>query len=349
MKKRYLFWDNYKGVLIFLVVFGHFIYTFSLKNPTTFANDIFYFIYMFHMPAFIFCSGYLSKSERSRGKEALIQLFLYYFLFNTGMMLFSKFDREAEILFLSPYNSYWYLLSLIVWRFVIGDLSKIKGIIPISFMITLLIGYNSEFTNFLSIRRTLAFFIFFLLGYLMDREKFENFIDNRNFKTYILGIIMCIITIFGIFVFLNYVDIDLSMVLMSNYNNPNEIFIRIFIIIISLVMIILMMLVLPNKKISFFTSIGKNSLLIYLTHRFLTYPFNDIFPYKNYSISYLLYACIASVLVCILFGNEKINNFVSQKFVNFSKCIVDENNKTGNMMKTCLLLLFVFLLWFDLL
>lgn len=344
MKKRYLFWDNYKGILIFLVVFGHFLYTYALKKPNSFANTLFYFIYLFHMPAFIFCSGYLSKSERSRGKEALTQLFLYYVIFNTGMMVFSKFDHGTNISLLTPYNSYWYLLSLIVWRFVIDDLSKVKGIVPISFIVTLLLGYNSEFSNLLSIRRTFAFFIFFLLGYLLNREKFEKFIDNRNYKTIFIGVLLSIISMFSIFVILDKIDINLSMVLMGAYKQPLDVFIRLFILVVSFIIIALMILVLPNVKIPFLTSFGKNSLLIYLIHRFLIYPFNDLFPYTGYPRMYIVYAFVASIAVCIVFSNEKLNNFVAKKVALFAKSITNEKNKLGDLLKTGLLLLLVALL-----
>ena len=121
MKQRSTFWDNYKGILIFLVVFGHFIYTYALNLPASLAADVYSFVYCFHMPAFIFCSGYFSRSERSRGKESLTQLLLYYLVFNTAMLVFANQYRNISASFVEPYYSYWYLLSLIVWRLSIGQ------------------------------------------------------------------------------------------------------------------------------------------------------------------------------------------------------------------------------------
>ena len=45
MKERNLFWDNYKGILIFLVVFGHFLYSYSSNNIGSLVNDVVVFIY----------------------------------------------------------------------------------------------------------------------------------------------------------------------------------------------------------------------------------------------------------------------------------------------------------------
>ena len=66
MKERSSFWDNYKGILIILVVFGHFIYESAVALSGSFANDLFKFIYAFHMPAFVFCSGYFSLYSKQQ-------------------------------------------------------------------------------------------------------------------------------------------------------------------------------------------------------------------------------------------------------------------------------------------
>lgn len=58
--------DSIKFLLIFLVVFGHFIEGF-LK---IFEFDLIYrFIYAFHMPVFVFFSGYLSSGKIDEKKS----------------------------------------------------------------------------------------------------------------------------------------------------------------------------------------------------------------------------------------------------------------------------------------
>ena len=56
-------WDNIKGLLILLVVFGHCLWDLQDRHWNDLIVDG---IYFFHMPAFVFVSGYFSKSERSR-------------------------------------------------------------------------------------------------------------------------------------------------------------------------------------------------------------------------------------------------------------------------------------------
>jgi len=59
-KERDYLFDNIKGLLILLVVFGHMIESFAFKKSTS-INVMYYAIYTFHMPIFIFISGYFSK------------------------------------------------------------------------------------------------------------------------------------------------------------------------------------------------------------------------------------------------------------------------------------------------
>ena len=66
IKIRYNILDNIKGILIFLVVFGHFLIGYALKHQKSLSYKIVNYIYGFHMPLFIFSSGFLSKSNNSR-------------------------------------------------------------------------------------------------------------------------------------------------------------------------------------------------------------------------------------------------------------------------------------------
>ena len=60
-KQRDYLFDNYKAFLILLVVIGHFIE--PAYNNNTLLYTLKWLIFSFHMPAFIFISGYFSKRE----------------------------------------------------------------------------------------------------------------------------------------------------------------------------------------------------------------------------------------------------------------------------------------------
>ena len=72
--KKY-FIDNIKVVLIFLVVFGHLIERYIDTSNT--LMGIYMFIYIFHMPLFVYISGYLSKNI-NKSKNEIIDGILNY-------------------------------------------------------------------------------------------------------------------------------------------------------------------------------------------------------------------------------------------------------------------------------
>ena len=175
-------WDNYKGILIFLVVFGHFLYQYYLKFPKSLMNKIVIFIYSFHMPAFVFCSGYFSKSNNSKSKKSISKFIIQYIVFDSFLMLYYYYiNNDYPNIFL-PRISYWYLLSLSFWRMIIPFLENENFLIFKSFFFALIIGYSPNCsTNNLSFCRTFAFFPFFVLGYYFKDEDFKkimNFIQK---------------------------------------------------------------------------------------------------------------------------------------------------------------------------
>ena len=59
--QRSPYWDNFKGFLIILVVMGHCMWAY---RDSHIAGYLVKLIYIFHMPAFIFVSGYLSRIKK---------------------------------------------------------------------------------------------------------------------------------------------------------------------------------------------------------------------------------------------------------------------------------------------
>ena len=113
-KQRSFYWDNCKGFLILLVVFAHFLYDLQLQHEwnTLLVNAI----YMFHMPAFVFVSGYFTKSDNSRSLRSMLILGVAYFLYTAGFIIYNLFHGIPEISLAYPYYSAWYILALIIWR-----------------------------------------------------------------------------------------------------------------------------------------------------------------------------------------------------------------------------------------
>ena len=167
--RDYLF-DNYKAFLIALVVIGHFIEPNYTNNQ--FLYTLKWLIVSFHMPAFIFISGYFSK--RHLPLNVLVQkLAIPYIAYEIIYYLFYTFitHKETGLYLLHPKFSLWYILALFIWRFATPYVEKLPHHMILSIVAGLLIGASDMSDNFLSIPRILVFYPFFLAGIHFERSQ----------------------------------------------------------------------------------------------------------------------------------------------------------------------------------
>lgn len=111
--------DILKGIAIYLVVIGHIIAwyfkDFSLNISNMPYNSIILWktIYSFHMPLFIFLSGYVFMNPRKIYKfPHMIKRFLSYFIPFISMGWLLHLWRGSEL------DNYWYFRTLIILSLV---------------------------------------------------------------------------------------------------------------------------------------------------------------------------------------------------------------------------------------
>ena len=183
-KSRNYFLDNYKALLILLVVTGHFIEPCHTNNA--FLEALKWIIFSFHMPAFIFISGFFSKKDMSFEKliqKLVIPYFVYEFLYY--FLYVFIIHKETGLYLNRPKFSLWYLMALFFWRVLTPYVRKIPGNMFIAFTAGLLVGFT-ELGNFFSIPRTLVFYPFFLAGYYFQESWFEAL--RRHWKALTFGL-----------------------------------------------------------------------------------------------------------------------------------------------------------------
>lgn len=168
--------DNIKGVLIFLVVFGHLIELHIAGAHV--LHSVWLFIYSFHMPMFALVSGMFSKAyldEKQSNqlvKNVVIPLVVFE-IFYEGLELLLKGNLSVYSGLFAPYWMLWYLLSLLSWRLLLPMFSRLQFPVMIALGVSLVASYSESTGYFLSISRTLSFFPFFLLGWKMGPGFFD--------------------------------------------------------------------------------------------------------------------------------------------------------------------------------
>lgn len=175
MTERDYLYDNIKGILIILVVLCHFL-GYAMTQSDTIVRSFIIFVYYFHMPLFIFISGYFSKNPDRARDTAFRNLLMVYIVAQIFWIVFKYLTNGSTYYiehFLDPGYAIWYIVSLFFWRIFLKDLLKIRFILVLSFIAAPLIMFLNDAEMTLAINKTIGFLFFFLLGYYAKQEHIE--------------------------------------------------------------------------------------------------------------------------------------------------------------------------------
>ncbi|WP_366945897.1 acyltransferase family protein [uncultured Clostridium sp.] len=260
---------------------------------------IYMFIYIFHMPLFIYISGYLSKNVNKSKKLFLKDLLIPYIFLNIiWYVLAYIYTGEVNLPIIYPGWTLWFLLSLFFWRSSLKYLIKIKYILPISFILGILTGLISN-GAILSFSRTVVFLPFFLLGYYTDTEKIKYIFKKVNIGVCIFGILVFII---ASFVIVNKNILDYRFLYGSHSYKELGISIhigiisRILLYISSILLSLFVSYIIPTNK-TFFTHIGKSTMYIYAFHTYIVLIIFYFLPSWNKSFLTNFIIIISPLLV----------------------------------------------------
>ena len=162
--------DNIKVLLIFLVVFNHII-AFNLVKVDTVVRYVWYAITIFHMPAFVFISGYLSKKPQNVLKNFKNLLIPYVLGYTLTWYSQIWLGRSVDYEILRPTGSVmWYILALFIYRLTIEALGKIRFIVPLSIPVRIMGRNQTGIYHIPVIIKNRGIFPFFVAGYLWKSE-----------------------------------------------------------------------------------------------------------------------------------------------------------------------------------
>lgn len=170
--------DTLKGVLITLVVFGH---CFKYGSPTDSVKmTVSNWIYLFHMPFFVFLSGYFTHPRNKTFWKGILVVAESYVVYQLLKGLLAGYSL-VELL-TTPAPMMWYLLALIVWRGLYYLVDKFKRPVAIDWSILvflvvlgLVVGFNDSFGRTFALSRLTVFAPFFWLGTMMQGKDFVGF------------------------------------------------------------------------------------------------------------------------------------------------------------------------------
>ena len=278
-KERSDYIDNIKGILIFLVVLGHVIEDYA--NENYFLYMLWMYIYCFHMPVFIYISGYLSKDAKKTQDKAFQRFLLPYLVWNSFYYIFTSiYHRKFEFSFLFPMITNWYLLSLFTMCLLLPVVIKLRWSVFVVFFMSLISGFFFEFSALFAFSRTVCFFGFFLLGYYSDAKTLEKIKNNKKLIA-VAGII--VMAIIAVCCRSEIMEKNLLMEMfkkkmsyqLGGFNFINGFISRAVTIPVSIIMGVFVLAFIPQKR-NIFTVIGRHSVIILIFHEYFVLAFDKI-------------------------------------------------------------------------
>ena len=317
VKTRDLYWDTVKFVLIFLVLYGHFIQPF--RENSQFNMTMFNFIYAFHMPLFVFISGKFSRfSDPKKYRKGILKLIETYVVFQCALCLTAYFMGEKPYLGMltTPRFALWYLVALIYYRIFVY-IYEYKRNAPATRHSALIVLIVSIFISLVApmlpigghfaIKRAMTFAPFFVLGYFSDGIEIKTIIKRIPIWLSVLYLIALFVTLF---IGLQYYDINLGTIVHWSFVYGGEgvsvylirVLIRILFIPFSILTAAMVMRLI--RTINRIDKLGKNiSMFIFIYHMFavylLVYLVSRGILVQN-EILLFVYSVIATVLLVLL-------------------------------------------------
>ncbi|MFK4899225.1 acyltransferase family protein [Lactococcus petauri] len=319
MKERNFLIDNAKGILIFLVVLGHSLEL--IRNDTDIGKMVYIFIYQFHMPVFIYFSGYVSKNVEKGRKNAVKNFLVPFLVLNIVWSVFRLLSvffvgnatLSGGLLYslLTPAWTLWYVLALFIWKILLPDLSKIKKIMLWSLIMGIGAGLFTEFRDYLSLSRIIKFTPFFMLGFFSHGQTMIPKI--KQVKLISLGIILFTL-LYSLFFFYAGLPVELlwwdrSYIAAGITEPMMGLGLSIGSYIIGFLWIFVFQSLVSSKK-SVLSKIGKNTLSVYFLHTYFIGLFFYLMTFVHQNELKLILALASSLLLTYVFSRDSINNWI---------------------------------------
>ena len=320
-----------KAVLITLVVVGHLLEPVAVTGRSFLMGAV-DFIYLFHMPLFIFVTGLFCKGVYRDGKFRAATIINYlalcwvlYFALRAWRMVLVGEPVPIDPMTLSGGSIPWYLMVTAIYATMTPLFSRLKPSFAIVAAVLLAVvsgAYKS--TDLLTLSRVVVFAPFFLAGYYLKPSSFESFFDGLSFSKLLSLRLVAVVVLVGVFVFFQIMDENVLVFLKKLFTGRNSYetivessgfdaatweccMVRIGYYLAVAVVSACVLSLTPRRNVFVLTKVGEHSLHVYFFHPFVYYALNSISFGAGLFVALPAYAATAvlvvlSALVTIVLG-----------------------------------------------
>ncbi|WP_242903232.1 acyltransferase family protein [Actinomadura terrae] len=169
-RPRDAYFDNAKFFTALLVVVGH---VWAEFGDSQSAHAAYMVLYGFHMPVFVFVSGYFSRGfMRSTDKfrnifpSLVVPYVIFIVLYRLQLTLINDADFRLSSLF-RPHFLMWFLVAMVFWRLSAPLWGHLRHPVTVSLGLALVAG-TWTFTADSTLSRTAGLLPFFVLGLTVE-------------------------------------------------------------------------------------------------------------------------------------------------------------------------------------
>lgn len=273
--------DVLKGIAILMVVLGHIIEGVIQSQAASSTlydnlNFIYIAIYSFHMPMFFCISGYIAAMNKKTFKykvlvNNMLSLYVPYIIFSYIFIILRFFvvhNTEGLVYsdiytaLIKPVSIFWFLMALLIMRTVSDVLHyfiKREWCVLIISIVIFLLGISFNITSFFSLDRVVQFYVCYEFGFIYCGM--ENKAKRQKYLP-----CACLICVFSMILF-EMIDIYISKILIG---------ISVFVILFEGLKLLFELIKRDDIFDKNICVLGKNTMVIYLVHPFLTGPVRQI-------------------------------------------------------------------------
>ena len=301
--------DNLRCALMVLVVFCHLLVETS-AGPLTGA--LYQIIYVFHMPAFVFVTGYFARWRPEKIARGLLLPYVEFQLLGIAWRNFAAGRAwYVGLTLLEPAWTLWYLLACALWSATVPLLSRARddrirlGVVGIAFLVSMGVGFVPWVGSALDLSRLIVLYPFFCAGFYAGQRGLSRRIGAlgpsqlRRLRLISTGAIVVVMVIH----YLHGSCPKHTLYRDSAYGSLWDCEARVILQTAACAWIAWLLLVMPPRQLPGITRVGRNTLSIYLLHTWLIRMLRPALPLPGGEMAHVLASAVLAVAMCEALGS----------------------------------------------
>jgi len=267
--------DNVRLVLIGLVVLGHTLSR-GIQQSVPSAHALYLFVYLFHIPAFVFVAGHFARSREltPRALQTIVTRLLAPYVAFTVLYAVVRAvatGHHVRVDLVDPWWLLWFLPALAGWRLLAPLVLNLRAPVTVAVLVGLGAGMLERVGSAFTLARIVALLPFFVLGAVTppDWLRLLRARELRAVGAVVLTVTAALVAVLHdrvegawqpLFWNDDYAALDVSA--------GEGLLTRLALYVVGAVLTLSVLAVVPGRR-RWYTAVGAASLYVYLLHGFV--------------------------------------------------------------------------------